>query len=86
MSEEFAADDEFEDEIEGDLVLKSGEEVDHKGVLQQRVGELKTPAGGGGGDEGANVTLISVRMLRSAMMCSLCFVRMQRLLDSIFNA
>ncbi len=34
VSEELAADDEFKDEIEGNVVLKCGEEVDHKGVLQ----------------------------------------------------
>ncbi len=34
VSEELAADDEFKDEIEGDVVLKGGEEVDDKGVLQ----------------------------------------------------
>ena len=34
VSEELAADDEFKDEIEGDVVLKGGEEVDDKRVLQ----------------------------------------------------
>ena len=34
VSEELAADNEFKDEIEGDVVLKGGEEVDDKGVLQ----------------------------------------------------
>ena len=53
MGEELAANDELEDEIERDLVLESGEQVDHKGVLHGRVGELKTPWG----MQGANAHL-----------------------------
>jgi hypothetical protein len=34
VSEELATDDEFKDEIEGDVVLEGGEEVYHKGMLQ----------------------------------------------------
>ncbi len=85
MREKLAADDEFQHEVKRHVVLERREQIDDKWVLRGVRSMTTQPRRRVVGAK-ACVTLISERMLRSAMMCSLCLVRMQRLFDSIFSA
>jgi hypothetical protein len=80
MGEKLSANDEFENEVQRDVVLERGEQIDDKWVLLGRDSRASRRR------DNARVTLISERIFRSAMMCSLCLVRMQRLFESIFSA